>query len=546
MSSISTAAIERMGVTDLATVSRRALLAGAGVGALGLSACGRVRSGRASNTVVVGLTYDIDTLNVYSTGFLGDVQAAVVEGLLAPDEHANYVPVLATEVPTLENGGIVLEGAGMSITYKLRAGVLWHDGRPFTSADVAFTWRAVKNPAFIAESKDGTEDIVAIETPDPLTVICRYKTVSPTFATTLFTFGILPRHLLEGVDLNTAPYNERPIGTGPFMVTAFKRGQYVLTERFPGYWRRDASGKRLPYLDKLIFKIIPNSNTLLTQIRSGELDLVTQTPYDQAKQMHGLPGVELIRAPLLSWQHLDFNFRNPALADRQVRLAMAHAIDRAPLIRAQGDFPAAITSPVVPVFDFYDPNLPAIPYDPAKARALLEAAGYVGKGVRARNGVPLRFRFLAQAGKGNDELAQQVIIAQLKAIGIDAYADNKTGVAYRQARYTGAYDITYATWVTGADPIYSRFYATKGSNNGQGYSNPKLDGVLSAMEGTLDPVERRRAAFEMQRILMQDLPSVPLTSNVAVVVKRSALDGFVPNPTNMTPFVGSAFWRWQS
>lgn len=535
-----------MAQTEPAVWTRRALLAGAGVGALGLAACGRVRSGRDSNTVVVGLTYDLDTLNVYSTGFLGDVEAAVVEGLLAPDEHARYVPVLATEVPTLENGGIVRNGAGMSITYKLRPGVLWHDGQPFTSADVAFTWRAVKNPAFIAESKDGTDEIVSIETPDPLTVICRYAAVSPTFATTLFTFGILPQHLLEDVDLNTSSYNERPIGTGPFMVTAFKRGQYVLTERFPGYWRRDANGRRLPYLDKLIFKIIPNSNTLLTQIRSGELDLVTQTPYDQAKQMHGLPGVELIRAPLLSWQHLDFNYRNPILADRQVRLAIAHAIDRAPLVRAQGDFPAPITSPVVPVFDFYDRALPAIAYDPARARALLEAAGYVGKGVRRRGGRPLRFRFLAQAGKGNDELAQQVIIAQLKAIGIDAYADNKTGVSYRQARYTGAYDINYATWVTGADPIYSRFYGTKGSNNGQGYSNQTLDRVLARMEGTLDPGERRRAAFEMQRILMHDLPSIPLTVNVAVVTKRSALLGFTPNPTNMTPFVGSAFWRWRA
>jgi peptide/nickel transport system substrate-binding protein len=158
----------------------------------------------------------------------------------------------------------------------------------------------------------------------------------------------------------------------------------------------------------------------------------------------------------------------------------------------------------------------------------------------------MRFRFLVQAGKSNDELAQQVIIAQLKAIGIDAYADNKTGVSHRQARYTGQYDLNYSTWVTGADPIYSRFYATKGANNGQGYSNPALDRVLAAMEGTLDPDARRRSAFAMQRILLDDLPSVPLTSNVAVVTKRSALAGFTPNPTNMTPFVGSAFWRWRA
>ncbi len=535
---------------DPAYWSRRALLAGmSGTAALALAGCGPARRGQA-NTLVVGLTYDLDTLNVYSTGFLGDVEAAVVEGLLAPDEHARYVPVLATEVPTLANGGIRLTdgGKGMTITYKLRPGVLWHDGRPFTSADVEFTWRAVKNPAFIAESKDGAEEIVVIETPDPLTVICRYARVSPTFATTLFTFGILPRHLLEGVDLNTASYNERPIGTGPFRVTAFKRGQYVLTERFPGYWRRDARGRRLPYLDRLIFKIIPNSNTLMTQIRSGELDLVTQTPYDQAKQMRGMAGVELLRSPLLSWQHLDFNMRNPQLADRRVRLAVAQAIDREPLVRAQGGFPIAIHSPVVPVFDFFDPAARAPAFDPAAARRLLDEAGFTPgpDGVRRRGDKRLSFRFLVQSGKGNDELAQQVLIAQLKAIGIDAFADNRAGVAYRQARYTGQYDLNYATWVTGADPIYSRFYATKGSNNGQKYSNPELDRVLAAMESTLDPAERRREGLAMQRILLHDLPSIPLTSNVAVVTKRAGLTGYTPNPTNMTPFVGCASWRWQA
>ena len=527
-------------------LTRRATLAG--LTAATLAGCAPAR--RADNSLVVGLPYDLDTLNVYRTGFLGDVQAAVVEGLIAPDANARYVPVLATEVPTLANGGIVLapDRQTMTITYKLRPGVTWHDGAPFTSADVAFTWEAVRNPGFIAESKDGADDIIAIETPDPLTVICHYNKVSPTFATTLFTFGILPRHILAGADLNVADYNERPIGTGPFMVKAFKRGQYVLTTRFPGYWRRDGQGRALPHLDRLIFKIIPNSNTLLTQLRSGEIDLVTQTPYDQAKQMSAMPGVELVRAPLLSWQHLDFNFKNPTLADRQVRLAIAHCVNRATIARVQGGFPTPIKSVVVPTFDFCDPDAPDFAFDPAKSRAILDAAGYRPgpDGVRARDGRRLSYRFLVQAGRGSDELAQQVLIAQLKAIGIEATADNRAGVANREARYKGDYDLNYASWVTGADPIYSRFFGTKGANNGQGYSNPELDSVLARMETALDPAIRKREAFAMQRILAHDLPTIPLTSGVAVIAKRTALKDFTPNPTNMTPFVGAAFWRLET
>ena len=525
--------------------SRRRVISGAS--AATVVACSSVRSGRLPNTLVVGLPYDVDTLNVYSTGFLGDVQAAVVEGLVVPDEHARYAPVLALDVPTLQNGGIRLGEAGypMSIAYRLRPRVLWHDGAPFTSADVAFTWRAVSNPAFLAESKQGASQIAAIETPDPLTVICRYNKIAPDFASTLFTFGILPRHILEGVDLNTAPYNDRPIGTGPFMVEAFKRGQYVLTKRNPRYWRRDAQGVQLPYLDRLIFKIIPNSNTLLTQLRSGELDLVVQTPYDQAKQMRRASAIVLQSEPLLSWKHLDFNFRNPLLRDVAVRRAMAHALDRRSLVQAEGGFPAPIKSVVVPIFPFYDPATPALPYDPRLSVQLLEAAGYRlgGDGVRAKNGTRLSFRFIVQAGRGDDELAQQVIIAQLKAIGVEARADNKMGVAFRQARYKGDYDLEYATWVTGADPAYSEFFGTHGALNSQKYSNPALDALVAEMESTLDPAEYKRLAFQMQRILAEDVPTVPLITNVAVIARRKELQGFIANPTNMTPFVTAAFWR---
>lgn len=497
-------------------------------------------------TLTVGLTYEIDTMNVYSTGFLGDAQAAVVEGLLAPDQHAKYVPVLATEVPSLANGGIVIspDGQKMTITYKLRPGVKWHDGTPFTSADVKYTWEAVKDPAFIAESKGGSSEVESIETPDDLTVVVHYSKILPTFASTLFTFGIMPKHLLEGTDLNTSSYNEMPVGTGPFKVKEFVRGQYVVTERFDDYWRKAPNGDSLPYLDGIVFKMLPDSNTLMTQLKSGEVTLVVQTPYSQAKQVAAIPGVELVKGPLLSWQHLDFNFKVPSLADPVVRKAIAMGIDRKVLIKAQGGFPEAIKSPVVPVFEFYDPATPEIAYDPEGAKKLLDAAGYKpgSDGIRAKDGQRLSYRFMVQAGRADDELAQQVIIAQLKALGIEASADNKTGVAFRDARYKGGYDIFYSRWITSADPEYSKFWGTGGANNGQSYSNPALDKLFATFENSLDPAVRMEAAKAFQKLLAEDLPSIPLTTNVAVIAKTDKLKNFVPNPTNMTNFVDTAAW----
>ena len=498
-------------------------------------------------TLTVGLGYDIDTLNVYSTGFLGDVQAAVVEGLLAPDAKARYVPVLATRVPTVQNGGIKIaaDGKSMVVTYQLRPGVKWSDGQPFTSADVKFTWEAIKDPKFIAESKDGTEDITSIDTPNPLTVVVNYKRVAPDFASTLFTFGVFPKHTLEGKDLNTDNYNQQPLGTGPFKVTEFKKGQYVVLDRNPYYWRKDSAGVQLPYLDKMIFKIIPDSNTLVTQLKSGEVQLAYGVPYSQVAQLASQPGLQVIKNPVLSWHHLDFNLKGPApLRDLNVRKAFAYAINKATVSKALGGYPTPINTVVVPVFSYSNRLVQKYSYDPAKARQLLDAAGYKPgpDGIRAKNGQRLSFNIMVQAGRSTDEDAEQVIIASLKAIGVELKPDNKSGVAFRDARYKGGYDLFYSGWITAADPTYSVFFGSKGVNNGQGYSNPKVDALLATAESTLNQSARSKALRDFQMVLMQDLPTIPVTSNPSMIALTDKLGGFVPNPTNMTNFVNTSGW----
>jgi peptide/nickel transport system substrate-binding protein len=512
----------------------------------GVSIAAPVRGG----TLTVGLPYDIDTLNVYATATLGDVESAVIEGLLAPNEHARYEPVLATEVPTLANGGIEFtkHGAAMRVTYHLRPGVTWQDGAPLTSADVKFTWEAVADPHFLAESKDGTQEVESIDTPDDLTVIVNYRSVSPSFASTLFTFGILPRHLLAGKDLNHDPYNDTPLGTGPFMVREFRRGQFVVLDRNPHYWGRDAQGGTLPYLDRIVYKLIPSSNTLGALIRAGEVLLAPRIPFMLAKQLEGTANVELIVGPSLGWARLDFGMKGKSLLrDPVLRRAIAQAINRAALVKAAGGYPQPIRSPVLPVLDeLYDPSPEAeVPgYDPVAANQALDAAGYRrgGDGYRSRDGVPLAFGITTQAGEIDGEIAEQIIIAELKAIGIRVAADNKTGIAYRQVRYRGEYDLLYGRWVTAADPVYSVFYGSHGPLNGQGYASAPLDAALERMETLLEPGPRRAASADMQRIFAHDLPSIPLLSNVSIAAKSTRLKNFVINPTNMTDFISVAHW----
>jgi len=511
-----------------------------------LGACA-VSAQNYGGTLTVGLPYDIDTLNVYTTATLGDVESAVVEGLLAPDQDARYVPVLATEVPTLQNGGIQLteNGAAMRVTYHLRPGVTWQDGAPFTSADVKFTWEAVKDPHYLAESKDGTKEVLSIDIPDDLTVSVNYRTVAPSFASTLFTFGILPRHLLAGHDLNHDPYNEVPLGTGPFQVKEFRRGQYVVLERNPHYWRRDAAGQALPYLDRVIYKLIPDSNTMGALIRAGEVMLAPRIPF---MLLQGAANIALVSGPMLGWARLDFGFkRDTPLRDPIVRRAIAQAINRAALIKAAGGYPVAIRSPVIPLLkDLFDdsPDATVPDFDPAAANRALDDAGWRrdADGIRSRAGVRLAFGITTQAGAIDHEIAEQIIIAELKAIGVRVAADNKTGIAYREARYKGAYDLLYGHWVTAADPVYSVFYGSHGPLNGQGYASPALDAALARIESTIAPAPRRAAAAEMQRIFAQDLPSLPLVTNVSIAAMTTRLKNFHINPTNMTDFVDIASW----
>ena len=167
---------------------------------------------------------------------------------------------------------------------------------------------------------------------------------------------MMPKHLFGGTNLNTSSYNETPVGTGPFKVKEFVRGQYVAVERYDGYWKKDDKGEALPYLDGIVFKMIPDTNTLITQLKSGEVNFVAQVPYQQISQVEGIEGLTIVKGPLLSFQHLEFNIKNPTLQDIVVRKAIAQAIDRTVMIKAQGGYPVAIKSVVVPIFDFYDAN----------------------------------------------------------------------------------------------------------------------------------------------------------------------------------------------
>jgi peptide/nickel transport system substrate-binding protein len=510
--------------------------------------CGITAAQDKGGTLTIGLSYDLDTLDPYATGFLTDVSSTFLEPLIAPDENARYVPAMASEVPTQANRGIRIteNGKKMIVTYKLRPGIKWADGEPVTSADIKFTWEAIKNPKYLGPEKDGTEEIEKIETPNPLTAVIYYSQVYAGFKSALFGYGILPKHVLEGKDLNKDPFWDKPFGAGPFKVTEFKRGQYVILDRNPNYYRKDEKGTGLPYLERIIFKIIPNTNTVVTQLKSGELQFAYSIPFTLAPSVDNVPGIKVIKAKTLRFMHLTYNLKNEFLKDLNVRKAVAYAVDRDTINKSLGNYMTPINTFAVTSFAFSSKNPPTYKFNPETAKKLLTTAGFKlgSDGVFAKDGNRLSLKFMTQAGRTEYETAQQVIIAQLKAVGIETVVDNKAGAALSDARRKGGFDLWYSGWITPADAIdsYISFYNTKGFNNGSGYSNPKVDDLLSKAASTFDPLLINTYMAQVQKLVLNDLASLPLFESSSVIAVTDKLQNFKPNPTNQTNFRDVSAW----
>lgn len=278
---------------------------------------------------------------------------------------------------------------GLTLTFFLRDGVRWHDGQPFTSADVAFTIAEVLRK-FNSRGKAIYDNVTSVDTPDPLTVVLNLSKPAPYILAGLSSWisQILPRHLYEGTDFMSNPHNSTPIGTGPYKLAEWERGNYMRLVRNDDYWDQPR-----PYLDSIIYRFLPDSASRVAALEAGDVHVVAESK---------VPGSDLARlredprldyetqgyAMLAAMQFFQFNLKNPKFQDLRVRQAFAHAIDRDFLVRnIWYGFGTAATGPLSPVLTtFYTADVPQYPFDPTRAEALLDEAGFP----RAADGVRMR------------------------------------------------------------------------------------------------------------------------------------------------------------
>ncbi|MBB6468981.1 peptide/nickel transport system substrate-binding protein [Aminobacter lissarensis] len=427
---------------------------------------------------------------------------------------------------------------GLSVTFKLREGVTWHDGKPFSSADVAFSalnvWKPLQNLGRVV-----FKNLEAVETPDANTAVFKFSKPTPLQliknALPALT-SVVPKHVYEGSDIAANPANNAPVGTGPFKFAEHKAGEYYRLERYDKYW-----GDNAPALDEIIYRVLPDRAAAAGALEAEEIQLAafSAVPLADLERISKVAGIKVISEgyEALTYQLVvEINHRRKELADAKVRQAIAHAIDKDFVVKTIFLGYAKPATGIVPQNDkqFYAPDVPTYGFDVAKANALLDEAGY------AKNDDGKRFALKLLPAPYFNETKQfgDYLRQALAAVGIDAELVNNDSAAHQKAVYTDhAFDLAIAPPVFRGDPAISTTILVQSgipdgvpfSNQG-GYKNDELDGLIAKAAETLDPSARIELYKEFQKKVAADLPLINVAEWGFITVARDTVKNVSNNP----------------
>ncbi len=506
-----------------------------------------------SGQVIVGFSQEPTVFNPHLPHIEVDegIHYAIFDPLFDVDTDGTFYPLLATEVPTIENGGISPDGLEWRIT--LRDDVKWHDGEPFTAEDVKFTLELLNNPDFRAWRRVGTELVRDITVVSPTEITWRLDQAYAPFAAILASTFILPKHAFDGVDPNEAPFNNAPIGTGAFKWKNRISGDHIELAANADYF---GDG---PYLETVVIKYIPDMTVMYTQFKSGDIDVIALqwiSP-DHYEEARNLPDrvVEIVGSPF--FESIQFNMERPQFKDPAVRQALYLALDKPSIIEALYYGVPPETETFMPQESYYyNPDLPKHEFSIEKANALLDEAGWArgADGVREKDGVRLAFKNSTTAGNELREQVQQFVQQVWKEIGVEIEISNlPPAVMWGDYWSMGQYDTTLVglSVLAGPDPDCSDFFRSDASpalggtgQNYWAYANPEVDTLLAEGASLFSPEERLPIYLRLQEIIRDDLPFLPIYQYAVIPGYKTGLEGYAPNINNRIDTWNLRSWRW--
>lgn len=552
----------------------------------GPSATGTVApAAKMKDTIVVGMAQEPDTLfapisSMYVATIVGQF---ISKGLTERDNENVYQPRIAERTPTLENGGAKLTKTAdgkdqLTVTYKVRDGVKFSNGDPVTSADFKYSWDLIvnKDNGLPVVSRVTAEKYQAVNTPDAKTVEVVYKPgeLDPLYFS--FCCTLTSKKAVDAVGgpakVKDSALTRQPVYAGPYAVKEWAPGSSITLEARDDFWL----GK--PKTKTIIVKIVPDTNTMLAQVRAGQVDIVTEDALglDQTPELDKLEAETNSRAiytPSATWEHIDFNHRDPKaagaanagphpiLGDKRVRQAIAHGVNRESITKQ------VLYGKTKPLHSSYfppswaaaaDSDITVYAYDQNKAKALLEEAGWkVGAdGIREKAGQKLELKLQSTSGNKMREQTTQVMANDLKAVGIKVNIELLPAAKYFATRGEGplssaTFDMGLYAWVGGDDPQSNLYYCdqipTKENNyagqNYPGYCNQDLTRIMKDANGRLQQTERKPLYIQAQKLWTADLPVLPLYQRLNQTIAPKNIKNFKPAPTNTAPSWNAFEWE---
>jgi len=464
-----------------------------------------------AHRLVIGVRGDVTSLNVYTAASAFDQE---ISDLLYPrlayeeDDFQQGPPTFRAGLATSWD----LSPDGRSLAFHLDPRATWSDGRPMTAADVLLSHRAASGPEVAWAGIDVKEFIESVSAPEPGTVIYRFARPYPYELMDAVEGNILPAHVFERFPLSEWPkhaFLDAPVAGGPFLLRRYERGALIELARNPSYLRSP-----LPRLDAVIFRIIPDDETLLNEVTEGGIDVMENVPPAAASRIEASPRLRLVRVPDLSYTFICWNTGRSLFSDVRVRRALTMAIDRQSII--EGLLPGVGRPAAGPVLSFlwaHDPDLKPLPFDPDGARRLLEEAGWKdrdGDGVLERDdGRVFRFDLETDQASGQRAAVARMVAAHLRRVGVEAVPrafEAGTFIARHEAH---VFDAFVGSWreSTKVD-LKSNFHSASrdgGYNYGQ-YASADLDRLIDQARAERDPGAARSLWIAAQRIIADDQP----------------------------------------
>jgi peptide/nickel transport system substrate-binding protein len=464
-----------------------------------------------------------------------DINRLVYNGLVRYDKNLQLEGELAESWEISEDQ--------LTITFHLRKNVTWHDGAPFTSADVFFTYQMYINPDVPTSYAEDFLQVASAEAPDPYTFRVTYK---KPYAPALESWGtaIHPKHLLENEvnskSITKSPLARSPIGTGPYKFFKWDAGEKVELLANPDYFEGQ------PYIHRVVYRVIPDTSTQFLELQSGGLDFMGLTPI-QYKTQTDTPAFvrnfNKYRYLSFSYTYLGYNLTKPLFQDQRVRQAITYAINKQELIDGVLlGLGQAATGPYKPDTWVYNSKVKRYDFDPGKSRALLAEVGWTdsdGDGILDRGGEKLAFTIVTNQGNDLRSKTAEIIQRRLKEVGIVVEIRVVEWATFlKEFIFTGNFDTTILGWSGGPEPDqYNIWHSSKTAPrelNFVKFKNQEVDDLLEKGRRTFDRTERKQIYDRFQEILAEEQPYTFLYVGEALPAVAKRFRGIEPSPAGIT------------